>query len=122
RTPLKSAVDQLVGFAGRDLEADSGGSTATYAVRRITFDLGGSRRPQADEGTFLIDQRPDPSVRVLAPKGAAARTVAVRLAELWVHRNRAMFGADIRVDAVVLTGGGELTKPVYRARTERFSG
>jgi hypothetical protein len=121
RTPLRDAVEQLVGFTDRDLEPDTG-DAATYAVRRITFDLGGSRRPPADEGAFLIDQRPDPSMRVLAPKGPAERTVAVRLAELRVHRNRAMFGADIRVDAVVLTGGGEATKPVYRARTERFSG
>ena len=121
-TPLERAVDRVAGLATRELEPDSDGPAATYAVRRITFDLGGSRRPPPDEGGFLIDERPDPSMRVLAPRSVVGRTVAVRLAELWVHRNRAVFGADIRVDAVVLTGGGEPSKPVYRARTERFSG
>jgi hypothetical protein len=44
----------------------------------------------------------------------------VRLDSLTVHRNRAMFGADVRVDALVLTAG-DGDQPVYRAETARFS-
>jgi hypothetical protein len=45
--------------------------------------------------------------------------VAVRIAELIVHHNRALGSADIRVDAVVFTGGSG-NQPVYRAETMRF--
>jgi hypothetical protein len=48
-------------------------------------------------------------------------TVALRLEELVVHRNRAFSGTDIRVDAIVLTGAGHTVQPVYRAQTQRFS-
>ena len=46
-------------------------------------------------------------------------TVAVQLNELVVHRNRALRGADIRMDAIVLTGG-QGPDPAYRTATVRF--
>jgi hypothetical protein len=87
---------------------------AEYAVVHVDFDLNPEPVPQPETARFAIDQRPHPSARALAPRARtttrsarpAARTVAVRVTDLVVHRNRALGGADVRIDTLVLTGGG----------------
>jgi hypothetical protein len=116
---LDRILDQVATAHTRDIEADAfEGPSVRYDVHTVDFELA----PLRDEGQFLIDERPDPPVLLRTAKTAAApMTVAVRLEELVVHRNRALFGADIRVDAIILTGRGHTVQPVYRAQTERFS-
>jgi hypothetical protein len=114
-SPLEQLVRQL--STGRTREvARITGPTVRYDVHLIDFELG----PIPDAGRFLIDERPDPAALHVVSKGASASKVAVRVEELIVHRNRALFGADIRVDALVVTGRHDDATPVYRARTERF--
>lgn len=129
-SPLHAMLAQIATGRTRDLKP-GGGTPVRYDVRAIDFELD----PAPDEGGFLIDQRPNPARRHLLARGAApagatppgpapGRTpsaVALRIEELTVHRNRALFGADIRFDAIVLTGQGAGADPLYKARTERFS-
>jgi hypothetical protein len=93
--------------------------------------------PRAEQRTafsggsgFLIDERPDPSLRLATPRGATSATSAtceIRIRELVVHRNRALRNADIRLDTLIVTGpsaGADTTAastvPVFQARTETF--
>jgi hypothetical protein len=98
--------------------------TVSFAVRRIDFTLSPEPAPIDETEPFLVDERPTRSVRLLAPRlrarGRIPPTVAVRLNELIVRRNRALGSADVRVDALVFTGGLD-DKPAYRAQTARFS-
>ena len=115
-SPLQRLLDQVATGCTRELDPP-GGPSVRFDVHTIEFEL----RPLADEGPFLIDERPDPATLLRTSRGAAPMTVAVRIEELQIHHNRALFGADIRVDAVVLTGAGPTVQPVYLAQTERFS-
>lgn len=119
-SPLERILDQVASGGVRDVAKDSGPSVR-YAVRTIDFSLSPAPPPTAETARFLIDERPDPSMRLLAARGLRPTTVAVRLEELVVHRNRALRSADIRVDAVVSTGGDDPGMPIYRAQTERFA-
>jgi hypothetical protein len=115
-SPLEQMLAQIAVGGSRDLSSEFG-STVRYDVHAIDFELG----PLPDEGPFLIDERADPPTRHRTARGTRPTTLAVRLEELIVHRNRAMFGADVRVDTVVLTGAGPTAQPTYRAHTERFA-
>ena len=119
-SPLSALLAQVSSGATREVGKDTG-PAVRYAVHPIDFDLVPSPPPAEETVAFEIDERPPPSVRLLTARGATPRTVAVRLGELVVHRNRALLTADVRVDAVVLTGGGDPERPVFRAGTERFS-
>ncbi|WP_327006626.1 caspase family protein [Dactylosporangium sp. NBC_01737] len=119
-SPLEQLVRQIAVGGTRAVVMPSG-PQIRYTVRFIDFDMSPVPAPTAEEVAFAIDDRPDPSVRLFTPRGAAPERVAVRLGELVVHRNRAVFGADVRVDAVVLTGGSHPGAPVYTAQTQRFS-
>ncbi|UWZ37090.1 caspase family protein [Dactylosporangium roseum] len=128
-TADESALEQLVrqiSVGGVRDFAPAGGPPVRYTVRFLDFDVTPVPAPRSEEVVFEIDDRPERSVRLFTPRGAAPRRVAVRLGELVVHRNRALLGADIRVDAVVTTGGAppeaaRTTTPVYTAQTARFS-
>lgn len=116
---LERLLAQIATGASRDV-GDAPTAQVRYAVAPIDFTVSPTPPPTAERATFLVDDRPEQPVRLLSPRGAAPARIAVRIAELVVHRNRALGSADIRVDAVVLTGGsGE--QPVYRAETLRFS-
>lgn len=119
RSGLEQILDQVACARTREIEVEAAEDRGVrYDVHAIDFELA----PLPDEGQFLIDERPDPPALLRTAKSAAApMTVAVRLEELVVHRNRALFGADIRVDAIILTGARRTVQPVYRAQTERFS-
>jgi Caspase domain len=119
---LQRAVDAAMGGGRRDWSTVD--SQVRYAVVHLDYELSAAQVPVPETARFLVDERPGPSTRLLQPRGmprgAVPAAVAVRLAELVVHRNRALGGADVRVDALVLTGGGG-NLPVYRAQTARFS-
>ncbi|MFI6232722.1 caspase family protein [Micromonospora sp. NPDC050784] len=119
RSGLERLLAQIATGGSREV-GDAPIAQVRYGVQPINFTLSPMPPPAAERATFLIDDRPDQSIRLLSPRGGLPVKVAVRIAELVVHRNRALRSADIRVDAVVLTGGsGE--QPVYRASTMRFS-
>lgn len=118
RSPLTTLLDQLATGAARDLPR-SGDVDARYDPHVIDFALD----PVPEEGGFLVDERPSRPALLLAPRAAPAApsTVAVRLEELVVHRNRALLGTDVRVDTIVLTGDhGKPNDFAYHARTEHF--
>ncbi|MEV6415097.1 caspase family protein [Kribbella sp. NPDC051718] len=116
---LGSLLSQIATGATRDV-GDAPARSVRYSVEQIDFTLSPTPPPTEERATFLIDDRPQQPVRLLATRGLRRRKVAVRIAELVVHRNRALLSADVRVDAMVLTGGtGD--QPVYRAETTRFS-
>jgi hypothetical protein len=73
-----------------------------------------------DLNSYLIDERPNLSEVYRHPRGPAAPSaVAVQLGEIVVHSNRSLFSTDVRVDALVITGGENL-EGAYRAGTVRF--
>ncbi|MFV2087770.1 caspase family protein [Micromonospora sp. LOL_021] len=120
QSPLERVLDQL-GSGGMREMSDGFAPEVRYALRTIEFSLSPTARPPAESVRFLIDERPDRSRMLFRARGSAARTVAVRLDEVLVHRNRALRSADIRVDAVVLTGTADDDGAVpYRAETARF--
>src|SRR5262249_59847471 len=114
-SPLEQLLAQIASGGTRELSAP-GGPAVRYAVHAIDFELTPAPPPPAETATFLIDERPDPSAWLVTAREAVPGTVAVRLDELVVHRNRALGSADIRVDAVVLTGGGDPTQPGDQAQ------
>jgi hypothetical protein len=80
-----------------------------YRVEHIEFFLEPRARPALAEPSFEIDDRPDPSLRALLPRagGPPPKKVAVRLVEMTVRKNRALFRAAVRVDALVVTRGAQ---------------
>lgn len=72
---------------------------------------------------FLIDHRPGPSEVYRVARGVAPppKAVAIQLGEVVVHSNKAWLGTDVRVDAMVITGG-DSSEGAYRTGTARFSG
>jgi hypothetical protein len=119
RSGLESLLAQIATGALRDI-GDAPATQIRYGVEPIDFTVSPSDPPAAERVAFLIDDRPSEPVRLLSPRGTAPGSVAVRIDELIVHRNRALGGAEIRMDTLVLTGGpGD--KPAYRVETMRFS-
>jgi hypothetical protein len=92
-----------------------------YRVERFDFLLHPTSRVDADEPTFELDDRPDPSFRLVIPRAAEAlpTRVAFRLGEIVVHSNRALLSSAVRVDAMVVTRSDPDGDP-YRAATARF--
>lgn len=116
---LERLLAQIATGTTREV-GDAPPDRARYAVQAIDFTLSPTAAPTGEQPRFLIDDRPAEPVRLLSSRGVTSQRVAVRIAELIVHRNRALGSADVRVDAIVLTGGGG-DQPVYRAETIRFS-
>ncbi|MEU8071012.1 caspase family protein [Micromonospora sp. NPDC049151] len=119
RSGLENLLAQIADGMSREI-GDAPASQVRYAIQPIDFVVSPTPPPITERATFLVDDRPAQPIRLLAPRGTTPTRVAVRIAELTVHRNRALGSADVRVDAVVLTGGPG-SQPVYRAATMRFS-
>ena len=134
---LERLVDQAASGRTRDLGAETAPPDVHYAVRHIRFlvdptDVGPTTRsaggaalrlapPARDEG-FLMDDRPDPSAAYRRSRGAPAPgALAIQLGEIVVHNNKALLSTDVRVDALVVTGGASLSE-AYRAGTMTFEG
>ncbi len=101
----------------------SSASSLRYRVDNYDLILEPTVRPRLDESAFALDERPDQSLRILAPRGASRppRKVAVRLTALSVRKNRALWRATVRLDAMVITAdphGRAMAVPL----TQRFPG
>lgn len=96
--------------------------TVQYRVARLEFLLNPTRSPDLAEPAFSLDERPDISLRLLRPRDATPppQKVAVRLRDLVVLRNRALFSANIRVDTLAITRPAGTNQPVYSAATAFF--
>lgn len=110
RGPAASELSRLIdGLASgtRDSRPKVGGAPATrYRVLRLDFVLHPTPRPaDADEPAFEIDERPDPSFRLITPRALTPvpEQVTVRLSDLVVRSNRALLRAKVRVDTLVVT-------------------
>ncbi|GHJ48942.1 hypothetical protein Cs7R123_62840 [Catellatospora sp. TT07R-123] len=120
RSPLDRILDQLANGGSREVMPPEV-QTLKYAVRTIDFELMPTAAPVSEQAQFQVDERPEQSTLLWAPRAIAPATVAVRLSDLVVHRNRALGSADIRLDAMVLTRGPD-RQPVWSTQTERFAG
>ncbi|MEY9893391.1 hypothetical protein ABIA31_007071 [Catenulispora sp. MAP5-51] len=146
-SPLSVVLDQIATGRTRDLRGVAS-SAVRYDVRKVEFELepaggtggflieempgsqpaGPTARVHTWDGAETPDGAENPSGASGASGPSAPSTmpvpsaVAVRLDELVIHRNRARFGgADVRIDAIVLTGEPHSPRPAFQARTERFS-
>lgn len=149
RSELERIADQDATGRTRDFDADAPPPEVRYSVQHISmlvdptdvqmpipataFGRGVERGagPASLVGTipaaavpnlapFLIDERPQPSAAYRRPRGPKPPSaVAVQLGEIVVHSNRAVFSTDVRVDALVITGG-KSADGVYRADTAKF--
>jgi hypothetical protein len=130
---LTRLLDQVTFGGLRDARPPPQAVDVRYAVRRIDFMLDPSPLTipgllpvsewAATDRGYVFDERPDRSLVRAVPRevDSLPRAVAVRLVELIVHRNRAIFGgADIRLDCMVVTGTAKGGAP-YRVETTRFS-
>lgn len=115
---LERTVRQVVSGRPRDLVADDG--PVRYDVHTIGFQLNPAPAPRPYAPAFVLDERPEASVRLAGRRGARRhRRVAVRFDDLLVTRMPATATGDLRLDVLVLTGDGT-TRPWHRARTARF--
>jgi hypothetical protein len=122
RSGLERLLDQVAGGGRRDL-SPAPAAMVRYAVHRTDLLLHPYPLPGPEPRSFLLDERPDPSM-LLTPRGGPRppREVAVRIGQVLVHRNRAWGNADIRLDTLVITGGvGKGAPPTYCAHTEQFT-
>ncbi|MDG4762878.1 caspase family protein [Solwaraspora sp. WMMD406] len=122
---LGRLLQQIATGASREVGA-APVSDVRFDVVPIDFMVSPTVPPTVEEPTFRVDDRPGQQVRLLSARSLTPTRVAVRIDELIVHRNRAFGNADIRVDAVVLTGGtggtgGTGQELTYRAETIRCS-
>jgi Caspase domain len=103
----------------RELEAVRGDSLR-YLTKRLDLLLVPSPRPRDDEPPFEIDDTPDFTARLAVPRGVDVPShLAVQLAEMVIRRNRALFGADVRLDWLVVTNSPE-GMPAPVVGTDRF--
>jgi hypothetical protein len=122
----RSALDALLEEARsgtREFPAQQQTAKALrYRVETVEFFLEPKPRPRLGEPEFEVDDLPDPSVRALVPRAGtkAPSKVAVRLVEMMVRKNRALFKAAVRVDALVVTRGAEGGPGIAHASTFRF--
>jgi hypothetical protein len=119
RSPLERVLDQIDHGGSREVTPQSG-PALKYTVRTIDFELIPTAAPVSEDGGFQVDERPEPSTLLWSPRGLGPTSVAVRLSDLVVHKNRAFRSADIRLDAMVLTRGPD-KQPAWSTQTERFS-
>jgi hypothetical protein len=102
--------------------SNSASNSRAPRVERVEFFLEPRTRPRLAEPRFELDDRPDLSVRLLAPRATEPppSKVAVRLVEMMVRKNRALFKAAVRVDALVVTRGPSGGPGIAYPSTYRF--
>ena len=109
-----------------------------YFVKRLSYMLHPRKAAMADTVAFQIDDNPLRQAAARNPDawrsrgdasapGAreatepAPRAIAIRIGELVVEYNRALFSADIRIDALVCTRSAHRTE-TFAAHTMRYEG
>ncbi|WP_125522121.1 caspase family protein [Streptomyces sp. WAC 06783] len=123
--PCGSELQSLVeGIAGgvRDGRPPTWREQVRYAVRRFDFHLHPGARP-AEEPPFAVDERPDLSFRLVAPRSAAPPPahITAGLRDLTLHSGPTLGTASVRIDSLVVTRPGTGHVP-YRAATHRVAG
>jgi hypothetical protein len=121
-TTLSRLVDDLVTGRRDAVKPARDAAPLRYRVERLEFVLHPTPRPGAvEEPSFEVDERPDPSFRLVIPRGAEPPgRVAVRLTEMVVHRNRSLLTSDVRVDALVVTAPTADGGTPFHAETAPF--
>lgn len=121
---VRSGIDLLiedVASGTRDARPVAVATTSTrYRVHRLDFVVHPTRRPApGDEPPFEIDERPDPSFRLVLPRSRVTppRHLSVRLADLVVHSNRSFLRTKVRVDFLVVTAADRDGVAPYQAQT-----
>lgn len=123
-SPLQELIEQVTWGGTRGLGAEEQPDPdVRYAVSRVDFQVDPNPAPAQDQGSFLIDDRPERAFRAMIPeaKGKLPSTVDVRFTDLIVHSNRALFSTDIRLDVLVVTAPtGANASQVYEIKTATF--
>jgi hypothetical protein len=121
RSQLGVLLDQIAVGGSRDAgEVARVDTFGTYPLNFLLYPA----PIEVGTGDFLLDERPDPSLRLLIARSMTPppQRIAVRLRELKVLRNRALYSADIRVDTLAITGGSTAGQPLtFSSRTEQFN-
>jgi hypothetical protein len=113
RGEAPSELEALLGEARsgtRDFPAVATSPPAVaYLVTSVDFTMVPTTRPDLDEPPFTIREMHDITVRTMQPRALVEppSRVAVRLTALKVHKNRALFKAAVRLDAMIITKRGE---------------
>ncbi len=120
-TPLQAMLGQIGDGRACATARDPAPSQDRYAIRHMEYLIIPTARPQPDRCPFVLDERPDLSLALLAPRGAtpAPGRVAVWLAHFAVRRDGPLDPDGIRLDALVVTCGPG-GAPLSRATTWRF--
>ncbi|TMQ21054.1 MAG: caspase family protein [Deltaproteobacteria bacterium] len=109
-----------------------------FFVQHLSYQLHPRKAAIADTVTYQVDENPqgrasarsadawlsiDEARRAteLALATPAPEAISIRIGELVVERNRAMFSADVRIDALVCTRSANQPE-AYAAHTMRFQG
>jgi len=133
---LQALLTQIWDASPKDLSAP--GPVEGYLVKRLSYLLHPRKAAMADTVAFQIDDNPlrqagarapdawlsrgdADAPRVIETTEPAPRAIAIRIGELLVHYNRALFSADIRIDALVCTRAGNHAQ-TFAAHTMRYSG
>ena len=130
---LLRILDQISFGGMRDIGRPLPAVDVKYAVHRLDFmldpspltlpDVPGAATWSATDRGYIFDERPDRSMTRALTRALVGREhkAAVRLKELVVHRNRALFGsANLRLDCMVVSGASEDAAP-YLVETTRFA-
>ncbi len=132
-TKLQTLLALLSGKDIGDPEPGEG-----YFVKRLSYLLHPRKAAMADTVAFQIDDNPlrqagarNPDAwrsggdtappRALETTKPAPGAIAIRIGELVVESNRALFSADIRIDALVCTRSAKHTE-TFAAHTMRYEG
>jgi hypothetical protein len=133
---LQALLEQL--WDGSPKDIGEPGPVEGYFVKRLSYMLHPRKAAMADTVAFQIDDNPlsqagarNPDAWLsggdAAARGAlettepAPRAIAIRIGELVVNYNRALFSADIRIDALVCTRAANQTQSLA-AHTMRYEG
>lgn len=132
KSELQRLLNQVSFGRTREIRPPSPVADVKFAIQRLGFlldpsplimnDLPSDIEWTATDRGYIFDERLDRSLTRIQPRAVSnvPGSVAVRLAELIVHRNRALFGgANLRLDCMVITGAIGDSEP-YRVSTTRF--
>lgn len=133
---LQELLAQLQDGLTRDVGDDE--PMEGFLVKRLSYVLHPRKAAMADTVAFQLDDNPQRRAASRsadawlsgselarqgqpAARGAVPGAIAIRIGELIVERNRALFSADVRIDALVCTCAANQPE-AYTAHTMRYQG